>query len=506
MRPALSPLLPPPTRGFAPSTSSSSCHFRKLTRKKATSRLSSTTKLQFHQIQRVPADRALQPQRRFFSLQSWHDEVGALSLSERQEGFLLSRLPPSVTEAEIVRRLESQGVTADDVLLMRSRLGKSTGRALVRCEENIPHVTQLFGQSSQRAQGPADGSIAPVSYRPLDRHDIRLFVEQVEAYLRFSEDLHYLARPEHLLRTVTIHNVPRAYGRKDLAAVLHQHCKICVAPHDVIFNMKRFGVQGDTAFVVCGSEKQARHVISTVQELAVPKHAKYATLFGCSFLYADRSCLFWGDREGRYDFEESRFQLYTQGWDEHLSEDEFKAFLNHLKFFPDSVRKVHSALPLQAESKKSKRQGARGKKSEDKAAGTSSSCTTKGPFASGASAAATSGSPGLSQESAAENVEAAITDSEDITEDDVALEEHIASYATNGKKQIASSGFLLEFPNMRVAKSCFSRMRRMKRRWQMPAHTLLYAYPKPVDVHWAHETKYKDEIEQDWELTEPIVY
>eukprot|EP00392_Amoebophrya_sp_AT5.2_P000529 g530.t1 len=121
-------------------------------------------------------------------------------------------------------------------------------------------------------EGPAaDTSEAAVGYRPLDRHDMRLFVEQAEAFLNFSDDLHYLAQPEHFLSTVTIHNIPRAYGRRDVSNVLHEHCAIEVAPHNVIFNMKKFAVQSDMAFVVCESEKQARHVVAKVQELAVPK-------------------------------------------------------------------------------------------------------------------------------------------------------------------------------------------------------------------------------------------
>merc|ERR1712226_1524385 len=56
-----------------------------------------------------------------------------------------------------------------------------------------------------------------------------------------------------------------------------------------------------------------------------------------------------------------------------------------------------------------------------------------------------------------------------------------------------TSGFLLTFPNMKVTKLVFMRLRRMKRRWQLPQSQILYAYPKLCDVHWSHETRYADE-------------
>eukprot|EP00392_Amoebophrya_sp_AT5.2_P000528 g529.t1 len=194
-------------------------------------------------------------------------------------------------------------------------------------------------------------------------------------------------------------------------------------------------------------------------------HAKYETLFGCSFLYADRSCLFWesgaaagGERpedlvgcdtvscgeEGDLDFEG------RAGWEEHMTEEEFASFLNHLKFFPDRVRKIHSQLPVKERAGGPKCRSAGG-------GGTAETGTT--------------------------------------------LAETTEKYSYKG-----SAGFLLDFPTMKLTKSCFTRLRRMKKRWQMPENTLLYAYPRPVDVHWSHEKKFRDEIEQDWELTEPVVY
>ena len=63
-----------------------------------------------------------------------------------------------------------------------------------------------------------------------------------------------------------------------------------------------------------------------VQELAVPRHCKYETLFGCAFLYADRSALFLSDPQ--FDFDgpetkhESRSQIFTAGWAPDLSVEE----------------------------------------------------------------------------------------------------------------------------------------------------------------------------------------
>ncbi|CAD7955923.1 unnamed protein product [Amoebophrya sp. A120] len=463
--------------------------------------------------------------RRSFSSLSWHDEIGSLSLSERQEGFLLSKLPTHITEQDLYQLLRGEGVTLDDIFLARSRLGRSTGRAVVRCEENIPHVAKMLSsvwfddRNASGSSGPPEGHLQTpalaqppeVSYRPLDRHDIRLFIEQAEAHLRYSDDLHFLARPEHLLRTVTLHNVPRAYGRQDVAAVLLQHCSVQIPPEHIVFQMKKHGIQGDMCFVVCDSEKQAKHVMAAVQELAVPKHAKYETLFGCSFLYADRSCLFWNnDGSEQLDFEqENRYQVYTQGWDKDLSVEEFTSFLNHLKFFPERVRKLHSVLPLAGgEERLARRQNMTD--SEDHHVGHAAdhlhSENKQRPLGSCAQdqaldAESSSLSPHVD---VAEELFPAF--SSGLTMKDFKNDQINKKRAPGAQKFLPSSGFILEFSNMKLTKACFTRLRRMKRRWQMPASTLLYAYPRTVDVHWAHEKVFADEKEQDVELVEPVVY
>lgn len=397
------------------------------------------------------------PRREFSSL-SWHDEADALSLSERQEGFLLERLHPSLTEEDIASVLR-QGLAHDispntqvrssDILLMRSRLGRSTGRALIKCAEPCAHAVNLFkglmgsctgsespafhsGKITSQEQlftGEENENESAPTYRPMDRHDMRLFVEQCEAYVRFSEDLRRLAgadlnysedslllregtekvedpkefcgrRNENFLRVVTIHNVPRAYGRADLAWAIEQAVnkesegegeavsagtlnpvavdtpenstptdepsfpkpcsnlldneanliggtnsyhggvgyKIKIPAKNVVFTFKRYGQQSDEAYILLRSQAEAEKVLSRVQEVAVPKHAKYETLFGCSFLSATRSGLFLQNSE--LDFEtgcESKYQIVTSGWDKDMSADEFHTFLNQLKFFPDKV-------------------------------------------------------------------------------------------------------------------------------------------------------------------------
>jgi hypothetical protein len=97
------------------------------------------------------------------------------------------------------------------------------------------------------------------------------------------------------------------------------------------------------------------------QELAVPKHCKYEALFGCSFLFADRSSLFiTADTDGKLgrlptdtqapseedtlDFlgkwGGTKNNIYTCGWDEHLQADEFSSFLQSIKFFPSDLHRV----------------------------------------------------------------------------------------------------------------------------------------------------------------------
>ena len=242
------------------------------------------------------------PGQRCFSALSWHDEVDSLSLSERQEGFLLEKFSPSLSVSDLfsILKPEIPGLAMGDILLLQSRLGKSLCRAVVKCAEHRPYVKKLvpgmedsvgkfvgeefgagaFASGAEASGRGTDGGVGssglPVlpaqaafpdtscTYRPLDRHDIRLLVEQAEAIQKFSEDLHFLARPDHFERVVTLHNIPKSYGRKDVIKVLAE--KVCpsfetLPAGHVVFNWKKFGIQADSCFVLCRSNKQADRVI-----------------------------------------------------------------------------------------------------------------------------------------------------------------------------------------------------------------------------------------------------
>mmetsp|Transcript_72745 Transcript_72745/g.168601 ORF Transcript_72745/g.168601 Transcript_72745/m.168601 type:complete len:394 (+) Transcript_72745:62-1243(+) len=259
------------------------------------------------------------------ALGSLRDSQELAALSERQEAILLERLPRDWTEQDINGCLQGAGLDLGDtwqdaVLLMRSRLGLSIGRALIAVPEHVPHVKQAFPVGT--------------TYRPMDRHEVESFVEQCERFITLSDDLRRLARPEHFLRVVTITEVPPTFGRKDIVHVIQARCGVAVEPKDVVFRFKRWGRQSDICYVLCPTQQAADHCISQIQELAVPKRAAYGSLFGAAFLWSSRASLFLSHPELDFLVHDSKFWVCTTGWHEDMGEEEFLNLMTQLKFHP----------------------------------------------------------------------------------------------------------------------------------------------------------------------------
>ena len=104
------------------------------------------------------------PTTRAFSALS---SLQTIELSGRQEGVLLERFPAEYSQTDLQACLANHDVhvNQDDVLLMRSRLGKSTGRAVVLTKHAVKDAEGVF---------PGGTTI-----RPLDEHDVGLFVEHL---------------------------------------------------------------------------------------------------------------------------------------------------------------------------------------------------------------------------------------------------------------------------------------------------------------------------------------
>jgi len=266
------------------------------------------------------------------SFREAHDQVG---LSERQEAFLLERLPRDWTEEDVHSCLRIAGVTLGEdwranLLLMRSRLGTSMGRALVAVPSHVPHVARACPMGT--------------TYRPMDRYDVENFVEQCERFVNLSDDLRRLARPEHFDRVITITEIPNSYGRRDIAHVIKERCGVTVEPRDVVFRFKRWGRQSDTCYVLCPSAKEADHCVAQIQELAVPKKAAYGALFGATFLWSSRASLFLSHPDLDFLLHGSRFWVFTTGWQEDMNTEEFMAVMNQMQFRPlRAVRQPMSA-------------------------------------------------------------------------------------------------------------------------------------------------------------------
>merc|ERR1712007_37185 len=156
-------------------------------------------------------------------------------------------------------------------------------------------------------------------------------------FIRMSDDLRRLARPEHFLRVLTITEVPSSYGRKDVVHVIKEHCGVTAAPRDVVFRFKRWGRQSDTCYVLCPTAQDVDHCVSRIQELAVPKRAAYGTLFGAAFLWSSRSTLFMSDPTLDFLLQESKFWAFTTGWQEDLEVDQLQAIMSQMKVTPKEV-------------------------------------------------------------------------------------------------------------------------------------------------------------------------
>jgi len=267
------------------------------------------------------------------SSSTFRESRDQVALSERQDAFLLERLPRDWAEEDIHSCLQRAGLDLGEdwrskLLIMRSRLGRSIGRVLVASAAHVPHVAQACPSG--------------VTYRPMDRNDVEHFVEQCERFVNLSDDLHRLSRPDYFQRIITISEVPESYGRRDIVHVIKERCGVQVEPRDVVFRFKRWGRQSDACFVICPTARDADHCVAQIQELAVPKRAAYGSLFGAAFLWSSRATLFLSHPD--LDFVlDSKFWVFTTGWQEDMNVDEFSAVMTQMKFRP--LRVVRHPIP-----------------------------------------------------------------------------------------------------------------------------------------------------------------
>lgn len=263
---------------------------------------------------------------------SFRESQEHVSLSDRQEAFLLERIPRDWDEEKINESLKLGGKDLgkdwrDHILLMRSRLGVSMGRALVKDNVDTPGITQEFPYGT--------------TYRPMDKSDIEAFVEQCERFVNLSEDLRRLAAPENFLKILTITEVPSNYSRKDVAHILFKRCKVEVPPKDIVFRFKRWGRQGDTCYVRCPTPEAVDRCVQEIQELAVPKRAAHGSLFGAAFLWSSRATLFVSDPDLDFLLHGSNTWIFTTGWQEDMTVEEFLQVMNQLDFYPGRAHRHH---------------------------------------------------------------------------------------------------------------------------------------------------------------------
>jgi len=255
---------------------------------------------------------------------------------ERREGTLIERIPLTFSAEDISSRLQNHGcrVDASKVLVMRNRLGRSTGRAVVASREAMKDVQRAFLPDGQ------------VILRPLDQAGVELFVEQCERFLRFSDDIKRLAARENFHRVVTLWGVPKSYGRLDVAYILRQECNVEVQPWDIVFRYKKFGVQSDECYVLCKNAGDASRLLTRVQEMAVPKIRVYGSYFGAAFLWCARSALFISENlknlspHLEFELPKSKNWIFLCGWNGAMTEPEFESLLSSFKMYPKTIKRI----------------------------------------------------------------------------------------------------------------------------------------------------------------------
>eukprot|EP00920_Eleutheroschizon_duboscqi_P012620 GHVT01029919.1.p1 GENE.GHVT01029919.1~~GHVT01029919.1.p1 ORF type:complete len:438 (+),score=47.09 GHVT01029919.1:289-1602(+) len=294
-----------------------------------------TTSTSQHAVRPPRNSRGFAGRRRLFPREEKEPPLEAQTVVpslSRQRGLLLEKLPVTICSAELLaRQLRRNGlfISPDDVFVQRTRLGQPTGRALVLSVAPVeaPELLRNFGPES--------------SVKVCDTHDVSLALEQFERFVRLTEDLQFLGRPEHFRRVVTITEIPDSYGRYEVAEMLRDATGIDVPPPHIVFRIRNDGTQTDMAWVLCPSEEAANSILNIIQEYTVPKSARYGALFGAAFLTAARSSLFLCDPELDFLASRSRTQVALLGFHPDVGEKEFNAFLNGLKFFPSHIRKIH---------------------------------------------------------------------------------------------------------------------------------------------------------------------
>ena len=257
------------------------------------------------------------------------DDADLFPLRERQESLLFEKLPRSFSTAADVATIT--GIPEDKILLMKSRIGEFTGRAVALAELSTP----------------LSSTIPPeVTVRSLDRADTELFVEQCERFYEFSDDLRRLAKEagtDGFHRIVTLTGIPKTYKRSDVAAIISDATKNLVKVaklSDIVFRFKKDGYQSDTCFVLLPSADDAHAVIKNVQEYAVPQRRIYGTSFGCSFVFADRSSLFITHPDLDYALGGSKYWVMTLGWNAELDESQMATVLHKMAIYPNKIVKV----------------------------------------------------------------------------------------------------------------------------------------------------------------------
>ena len=259
-------------------------------------------------------------------------------LTEQQVGIHLSRLPQSWTEETIVKHLRdvlNVDFHDESVLIMKTKIGESTGKALILIE----------GKESPKLQTFIDSLPDGVDLQPFDTSQTRAFVERCERMVSFSEDIQRISEPGNFLKVVTLSGIPELYGRVEVARFIQNHVNVNIDPKNIIFSFTRWGDQSK-CFVLCNSYLDAKLILDKIKETPAPKRVVYGAKFGCSFVSADRSTMFLSMPSLNNVLYGSKYWVATLGWKQQLAEKEVLNILNKQKVFPCEIK----VIPISADN------------------------------------------------------------------------------------------------------------------------------------------------------------
>eukprot|EP00916_Digyalum_oweni_P024626 GHVL01040746.1.p1 GENE.GHVL01040746.1~~GHVL01040746.1.p1 ORF type:complete len:354 (-),score=101.93 GHVL01040746.1:194-1111(-) len=227
----------------------------------------------------------------------------------------------------IYNRIYQHGwnINKNKILLQKSRSNCFLGNAIILTDIDIPNISDIFPYNTKSQY--------------LDIIDVKKYIEQWERNIRLTDDIKRISNPIYINRIITISDIPITYGRIDIQNIINNF-NISVNLNNIVFRFSKNGYQSSTCYVVCNSIKDADILLEKIQELPVPIRQQYSSLFGCQFLWSCRDTIFLCNEYLDTIPYRSKYHILSIGWDNEVTDNEFKILMNTLKLYPKNIIKL----------------------------------------------------------------------------------------------------------------------------------------------------------------------